>query len=83
MNEMEKLPFEVGVEKAKHDIVNAVNYIGQKYGIPSSILAMILSNLANENKLNAMETIIANYGIVPPETVTSPDSQPEETEPAE
>lgn len=62
-NTNNSLPFEVGIEKAKHDIIVAINIIGQKYSIPSSILSMILQSIVDESKINTYSTIISNYDI--------------------
>lgn len=63
----ENLPFEVAIEKARHDITNAINIIGRQYSIPSSILSNIVSQIAVESKLNAFTAIISNYDISVPE----------------
>ena len=73
----ENLPFEVAIEKARHDITNAINIIGRQYSIPSSILSSIVSQIATESKLNAFETIIANYDIVVPEYLRKPETSQE------
>ena len=62
-NNQDTLPFEIGIEKAKNDIINMINVIGQKYSIPSSILSMILQNIVDESKANVYSTIISNYDI--------------------
>lgn len=59
----ENLPFEIGFEKAKNEITVLVNRVSQKYSIPSSLIAIILADIAKEAKLNTYETIIANYDI--------------------
>ncbi len=61
------LPFEVGFEKAKAEILAAVSQIGQRYRMPTSILNIILSNLALEAKINTYETILGAYDISTPE----------------
>ena len=71
----ENLPFEVAIEKAKYEIANAINVIGRNYSIPSSILNTIVSQIAIESKLNAMEMIIANYDLSVPEHLEQPQTQ--------
>jgi hypothetical protein len=70
-NPNDNLPFEVGLEKAKDEILTAVNQIGAKYKIPTALLTMILSSIATETKLNTYETIIAAYDISSPENSVS------------
>jgi hypothetical protein len=66
MPENESLPIEVGLEKAKVDIVNAVGDIGSKYSLPASWILMILENIVSESKLNAFRNVIVQYDISNP-----------------
>lgn len=61
MPENESLPIEVGLEKAKVDIVNAVGDIGSKYSLPASWMLMILENIVSESKLNTFQNVIVKY----------------------
>ena len=63
MPENENLPIEVGLEKAKVDIVNAVGDIGSKYSLPASWILIILENIVSESKLNAFRNVIVQYDI--------------------
>ena len=66
MPENENLPIEVGLEKAKVDIVNAVGDIGSKYSLPASWILMILENIVSESKLNTFRNVIVQYDISTP-----------------
>ena len=66
MPENETLPIEVGLEKAKVDIVNAVGDIGSKYSLPASWILMILENIVSESKLNTFRNVIVQYDISNP-----------------
>jgi hypothetical protein len=72
MPENESLPIEVGLEKAKVDIVNAVGDIGSKYSLPASWMLMILENIVSESKLNAFRNVIVQYDISKPTLVYRP-----------
>lgn len=74
------LPFEVAIEKAKYEIANAINMIGRNYSIPSSILNVIVEQIANESKTNALEMIIAGYDISVPKGPTEGDEKPDPSE---
>lgn len=63
MEDLGNLPIEVGIEKAKRDIVNAINQIGRSYSLPSSILFMVVEEVVNSSKNSTYATIIANYDI--------------------
>lgn len=65
------LPFEIGIEKAKSDIVNAIGEIGKRYSIPSSIMTMILQSVVEDSKLNTYSSILAYYDISNPNTSTN------------
>ncbi len=71
-NQTEQLPIEVGIEKAKNDIINAINYIGQAYNIPVAVLSMIINEIADEAKIASLSEIIIKYDI-------SSKEKPEET----
>lgn len=60
------LPIEVGIERAKREIVAIINQIGIKYSIPSSILFMIVEDILNSSKISTYTTIIANYNLSQP-----------------
>lgn len=76
------LPFEIGFEKARHDIANAINIIGRQYNIPSSILTNMIFQIAIESKMNALETIVANFDILNPNDNNIPDEHPDDLEDA-
>lgn len=78
----ENLPFEILMEKARHEMAMAINTIGRNYNIPSAILSSMVTQIATESKLNALETIVANYDISIPEALTGAVQQQTET-PAE
>ena len=76
------LPIEVGIERAKREIVAVINQIGIKYSIPSSILFMIVEDILNSSKISTYSTIIANYNLSQPsenETQNSTHSTDNET----
>ncbi len=63
------LPIEVGLEKAKREILQAINQIGNSYDLPSSLVLMLVEQIVNDTKLNTYETIITNYDISIPKGV--------------
>lgn len=68
------LPIEIGIEKAKKDILRAINQIGNSYDLPSSIVLMIVEQIAHDTRLNTYETIITTCDISIPEKLAN--SQP-------
>lgn len=64
-----KLPIEVGLEKAKFEILQAINQVGRSYDLPSSFVMMIVEQLLIESKLNTYQTIITHYDIDIPKGV--------------
>lgn len=65
----EGIPFEVGYEKAKTEILEAIGRIGQKYSIPTSLLNIMLHELSVEAKLNTYELVISTFDISVPQTL--------------
>jgi hypothetical protein len=63
------LPIEVGLDKAKREILQTINQIGTNYNIPSSFIVMILQQIVYETRLNTYETITTNYDIKVPNAV--------------
>ena len=63
------LPIEVGLEKARFEIVQAIGQIGDRYSIPSSLLLILLENIVNESKLATFTNILAGYDISNPTPV--------------
>ena len=57
------LPIEVGLAKAKVEIIQAINQIGMKYELPSSFTTMLVEQIVSDTKLNTFGTIISNYDI--------------------
>jgi hypothetical protein len=74
----EELPIEVGIERAKREIVAAINQIGSNYGLPSSILMLVVEDVINNSKIGTYTTIISNYDISAkkPNQVTPIKKQP-------
>ncbi len=66
------LPIEVGLEQARREMVDAVNRIGTKYNLPSSIVVLVLEKMVYESKLNTFETLVSYANI----EIPSPTSQP-------
>lgn len=65
-------PLEFSFEKAKNEIVNAVNYIGQLNNIPSSVLLLILENVMLSIKSTMYSEIMSSYKV--------PEDKPEDNE---
>lgn len=66
------LPIEIGLEKAKREILQAINQIGNSYDLPSSLVLMLVEQIVHDTKLNTYETIVTNYDISLPKGVTQP-----------
>ena len=81
MPENGNLPIEVGLEKARFEIVQAIGQIGDRYSIPSSLLLILLENIANESKLATFTNILASYNISNP-TPVRPSSPTPTSSPA-
>ena len=76
------VPFEVGYEKAKAEIIAAIGQIGSKYSIPTSLLNLIVAQICLEAKLNTYETILSAYDIEVPEELKQLANKPAPTPPA-
>ena len=68
----ENLPIEIAFEKVRNELLYNANTIARKYQLPSSLLAVILSEVAKDLKLSAYESIIANYDISVPAKLQRP-----------
>lgn len=79
MEDITNLPIEIGIEKAKRDIVTAINQIGREYSLPSSILFMVVEEVLNSSKNSTYTTIIANYDISIPKSPTESDQTKSDT----
>lgn len=66
MAENQGLPIEVGIEKAKSELVMAIGKIGEKYKLPSAIMTMIVDEIACNSKLNTYATVIAYCDLIAP-----------------
>ena len=71
------IPFEVGYEKAKNEILKAISSIGQKYSIPTSILTIMLHDISNEAKLNTYELILGTFDISAPQSLKDLSDTPD------
>lgn len=69
------LPIEASVEKAKREILSAINQIGHSYELPSLIVVMIVEQIVAETKLNSYSTIVANYDISLPADIADMQNQ--------
>lgn len=76
------VPFEVGYEKAKAEIIAAIGQIGSKYSIPTSLLNLIVAQICLEAKLNTYETILSAYDIEVPEELKQLANKQAPTTPA-
>lgn len=74
------LPIDVSISRAKREILQAINQIGNSYGLPSVITTIIVDQIVKESTLNAYETIIRNYDIEIPEGVNTQKKEPAKTE---
>lgn len=70
------LPIEVGFERAKRELLQAINQIGKRYNLPSSLMTLIVQQLITESKLNTFEVIVANYDITLPKGAEDTPDQP-------
>lgn len=73
--ETPQLPIEVGFEKAKQEILQAIAQIGKSYDIPSSIMLLLIEQIVKDTRLNTYETILINYDIKIPEGVVHSQSK--------
>ena len=73
MAENQGLPIEVGVEKAKSELVMTIARIGEKYKLPSAIMTMIVDEIACNSKLNTYATVIAYCDLIAPKPPQTPE----------
>lgn len=72
------VPFEVGYEKAKAEILAAIASINRKYRIPTSLLNIMLNELSLSAKVDMYEAILGTYDISTPEAIKKPDDKPDQ-----
>ncbi len=73
--DVNKLPIEISLMRAKREILQAINQIGNSYNLPSSITVMLVDEIVKESSLNTYTTILSNYNIELPEGAIPADSQ--------
>ncbi len=73
--DINKLPIEISLMRAKREILQAINQIGNSYNLPSSITTMLVDEIVKESSLNTYTTILSNYNIELPEGVITDDSK--------
>ncbi len=73
--DINKLPIEISLMRAKREILQAINQIGNSYNLPSSITTMLVDEIVKESSLNTYTTILSNYNIELQEGVITDDSK--------
>ena len=75
----QQIPIEIAIVKAKQDIINCLNAVGQKYQLPGIILSNIVQDIYMDNKLNTYEEAIRAVNI-PNDIPDTDDSSIETTD---
>ena len=74
-------PIEIGLQKAKDEILQSINMIGKKYSIPSSIILLIVEQIVQDTKINTYESIIGRYDVSMPGGVSEKPTTTPKTKP--
>ena len=75
----EQIPFEIGYEAAKADLVNCISAIADKYRMPSSLMIIVLDSTVNEIKTATYSQIMQQTSNVE-HYVPTEESADEQTE---
>lgn len=70
------LPIEVGIEKARDEILTMLNAIAQKYSLPSAVITLLLESMVNAIKNTTYESILSNYNLSPSANGASNNAAP-------
>ena len=62
----QQVPFEVIVDKARKDIVQFIEQVGNQYAIPSGILIIMLEQIVKDSKIAAYESMFNSMNIQSP-----------------
>ena len=79
----QQIPFEVVMDRARRDIVQFIEQIGNQYSIPSGILVIMLEQIVKDSKIAAYENMFSSMNVQNPFTEEPVPEQIEHDIPAE
>ena len=79
----QQIPFEVVMDRARRDIVQFIEQIGNQYSIPSGILVIMLEQIVKDSKIAAYENMFSSMNVQNPFTEEPVPEQIENDIPAQ
>ena len=79
----QQIPFEVVMDKARRDIVQFIEQVGNQYSIPSGILVIMLEQIVKDSKIAAYENMFSSMNVQNPFTEEPTPEQIENDIPTE
>lgn len=64
----QQVPFEVIMDRARRDIVQFIEQVGNQYSIPSAILVIMLEQIVKDSKIAAYENMFNSMNVQNPFT---------------
>lgn len=65
-------PVELRIEKARQDIINSINRVGQVYDLPGVILAMIVKDIFLQTQVESLESLVSYLEVSKTESEQEP-----------
>ena len=59
----QQIPFEVVMDRARRDIVQFIEQVGNQYSIPSGILVIMLEQIVKDSKIAAYESVFGSLNL--------------------
>ena len=77
----QQIPFEVVMDRARRDIVQFIEHVGNQYSIPSGILVIMLEQIVKDSKIAAYESAFGSLNLnqQPAQAPVQDDIPPEES----
>lgn len=79
----QQIPFEVVMDRARRDIVQFIEQVGNRYSIPSAILVIMLEQIVKDSKIAAYENMFNSMNVQNPFTEEPTSEQIENDIPTE